>query len=274
MPCVEEALQLLGCRDCDNACYTENAYIPRENSMKKSTGTAALFALGLGLVVGGAALPQTTTSAARANGQGAAPPQASAARQDSDTQSEARAPVLRVLSVEVIRSTHGTQLDIVRVRGLASTEGWEEAELVPLTRGTPKDGMLELIFVARTPAEAMEATGFEPVEAIFPIEGNHPFKGVNVHGAVESVTLTQLPGYAEGKGAGEDCSKCVGKVFVAKGAAMPSGKSAAEVVKEEQLPPLSRVIKHSDGIPSAESNPNRLTLVLGRDGTITSAIWD
>jgi hypothetical protein len=242
--------------------------------MKKSTGTAALFALGLGLVLGAAGSAQTTTSAARANGQGAAPPQAGAASQGQESQSELRAPVLRVLSVEVIRSTHGTPLDIVRVRGLASSEGWEEAELVPLTRGTPKDGMLELIFVARAPAGAMEATGFEPIEAIFPIEGSHPFKGVNVHGAVESVTLTQLPGYAEGKGPGEDCSKCVGKVFVAKGAAMPAGKSAAEVVKEEQLPPLSRVIKHSDGIPSAESNPNRLTLVLSRDGTITSAIWD
>jgi hypothetical protein len=216
--------------------------------MKKSNRITTLYAVGSMLLLGGTALAQTSTSAERANGQGAAPPQASAASQSADSQSEVRAPVFRVLSVEVIRSTHGTPLDIVRVRGLASTEGWEEAEL--------------------------EATGFEPIEAIFPIEGNHPFKGVNVHGAVESVTLTQLPGYAEGKGPGEDCSKCVGKVFVAKGAAVPSGKSAAEVVKEEQLPPLTRVIKHSDGIPSAESNPNRLTLVLSRDGTITSAIWD
>lgn len=242
--------------------------------MNKSTGATALVAMSLGLVLGGAAFAQTATSTERANGQGAPAPQASAASQGADNESEVRAPVFRVLSVEVIRSTHGTPLDIVRVRGLASTEGWEEAELVPLTRGTPKDGMLELIFVARAPAEAMEAKGFEPIEAIFPIEGNHPFKGVNVHGAVESVMLTQLPGYAEGKGPGEDCGKCVGKVFVAKGAAVPPGKSAAEIIKEEQLPPLSRVIKHSDGIPSAESNPNRLTIVLSRDGTISSAIWD
>lgn len=241
--------------------------------MKKSTAAVTLFALGLGLIVGGTALAQTTTAAARANGQGS-PPHAAADSQTAEAQPEVRAPVLRVISVEVIRSTHGTPLDIVRVRGLASTEGWEEAELVPLTRGTPKDGMLELVFVARAPAEAMEATGFEPIEAIFPIESSHPFKGVNVHSASESVTLSQLPGYVEGKGAGEDCSKCVGKVFVAKGASVPSGKSAAEVVKEEQLPSVSRVIKHSDGIPTAESNPNRLTLVLSRDGTITSAIWD
>jgi hypothetical protein len=241
--------------------------------MKKSTGTA-LFALGLMIMTGGAAFAQTTTAAARANGQGAEQPSSGAPSQPSDAQPEVRAPVLRVISVEVIRSTHGTPLDIVRVRGLASTEGWEEAELVPLTRGIPKDGMLELVFVARAPSEAREATGFEPIEAIFPIETSHPFKGVNVHSASESVTLTQLPGYAEGKATGEDCSKCVGKVFVAKGASVPSGKSAADVVKEEQLPPMSRVIKHSDGIPSAESNPNRLTLVLSRDGTIASAIWD
>jgi hypothetical protein len=241
--------------------------------MKKSTGAAALFAIALSSCVAGAAFAQTNTAAARANGQGAPPPPG-AQGQAQDAQPEVRAPVLRVTSVEVIRSTHGTPLDIVRVRGLASTEGWEEAELVPLTRGVPKDGMLELVFVARAPAEAMEATGFEPIEAIFPIESSHPFKGVNVHSASESVTLSQLPGYVEGKGSGEDCSKCVGKVFVAKGAPLPSGKSAADVVKEEQLPTVSRVIKHSDGIPSAESNPNRLTLVLSRDGTITSAIWD
>jgi hypothetical protein len=241
--------------------------------MKKSTGAAALFAIALSSCLAGAALAQTTTAAARANGQGAPPPPG-AQGQAQDAQPDVRAPVLRITSVEVIRSTHGTPLDIVRVRGLASTEGWEEAELVPLTRGVPKDGMLELVFVARAPAEAMEATGFEPIEAIFPIESSHPFKGVNVHSASESVTLSQLPGYVEGKGPGEDCSKCVGKVFVAKGAPMPSGKSAADVVKEEQLPSVSRVIKHSDGIPSAESNPNRLTLVLSRDGTIASAIWD
>ena len=240
--------------------------------MMKSTGAAAaFFAAALSAGFGCTALAQN--AAQPRNNDASAPPPA-AASQAADERPAVRAPVLKVLSVEVIRSTHGTPLDIVRVRGLTSSQGWEEAELVPLTRGTPKDGMLELMFVAQAPAQAMEATGFEPIEAIFPIESSHPFKGVNVHGATESVTLTQLPGYAEGKGSAEDCSKCVGKVFVAKGAVAPAGKSAAEVVKEEQLPPQSRVIKHSDGIASAESNPNRLTLVLSRDGTISSAIWD
>ncbi|HEY0799243.1 MAG TPA: hypothetical protein VGD54_00255 [Steroidobacteraceae bacterium] len=193
---------------------------------------------------------------------------------EENNQTEVRAPVLRVISVEVMRSTQGSTFDIIRVRGLASTDGWEEAELVPLTRGVPKDGILQLVLVARAPSEAMEAKGFEPIEAVLPMDSDHPFKGVNVHSASESVTLTEIPGYAESKGGGEDCSKCVGKIFVPKGGSMPAGKSAADVMKEEQLPPLTRVIKHSDGIPSAESNPNRLTLVLSRDGTIAGAIWD
>jgi hypothetical protein len=241
--------------------------------MMKSTGAAAaLCAAALSLIASSNALGQTSSDP-HANAQGTAHAQSPATGSEEE-RAELVAPVLRIISVEVLRSSHGVPLDIIRVRGLASTAGWEEAELIPLTRGTPKDGMLELVFVARAPAEAMEATGFEPIEAIFPIEASHPYKGVNVHSASESLSLTQLPGYAEAKGGGEDCSKCVGKVFVAKGAAVPAGKAAAEVVKEEQLPAVSRVIRHTDGIPSAESNPNRLTIVVSRDGTIASAIWD
>jgi hypothetical protein len=239
--------------------------------MMKPTATAAtLCAAGLACLLGSAALAQSSA---------AEPPHANAPNTGSqgggaDEHPDIVAPVLRIISVEVLRSSHGTPLDIIRVRGLASTPGWEEAELIPLTRGTPKDGILELVFVARAPAEAMEATGFEPIEAIFPIESSHPYKGINVHSASESLSLTQMPGYAENKAGGEDCSKCIGKVFVPKGATMPAGKSAAEVVKEEQLPPISRVIRHSDGIPSADSNPNRLTIVVSKDGTIATAIWD
>jgi hypothetical protein len=236
--------------------------------MLNATRAAALFTAGLAMMASSGAFGQTSAAEPHVNSQ----PVAQGA--GAEDRPEVVAPVLRIISVEVLRSSHGTTLDIIRVRGLASTPGWEEAELIPLTRGTPKDGILELVFVARAPAEAMEATGFEPVEAIFPIESSHPYKGINVHSASESLSLTQLPGYAENKASGEDCSKCVGKIFVAKGAAMPAGKSAAEVVKEEQLPPVSRVIKHSDGIPSAESNPNRLTIVVSKDGTIATAIWD
>jgi len=183
---------------------------------------------------------------------------------------EMTAPVHRLTSVEVIRSSHGPELDIIRVRGLASTGGWEEAELVPLTRGVPADGILELVFVARAPAEAVEAKGFEPIEAILTLESKHPYKGVNVRSATDSLSLTSMPGYVEAKGSAEDCAKCVGKLFAPKG----SGKSGADVVREEDLPPGSRVIKYSDGMPTADSNPNRLTLVLSKDGRIATAIWD
>jgi hypothetical protein len=242
--------------------------------MIKPTGTGPLALLaGLALLLSGAASAQPgAADAPRANATNTRPEAGS--QGGSEDRPDVVAPVLRVISVEVLRSSHGTPLDIIRVRGLASTSGWEEAELIPLTRGTPKDGILELVFVARAPAEAMEATGFEPIEAIFPIEANHPYKGINVHSASESLSLTHLPGYAENKAGGEDCSKCAGKLFIAKGAAMPADKSAAEVVKEEQLPPMSRVIRHSDGIPSADSNPNRLTIVVSKDGTIATAIWD
>jgi hypothetical protein len=186
----------------------------------------------------------------------------------------ASAPVLHIKSVEIIRSAHPPVLDIIRVRGIASSPGWEEAELVPLSRGIPADGMLELIMIARAPQDAADAKGFEEVEAIFPLETNHPFKGVNVHSASDSVSVTQLPGYAEGKAPAEDCSKCVGKTFVAKGAAAPAGKSASELVREEQLPAATRIVRPTEGIPSAESNPNRLTLILNKEGKITAAVWD
>ena len=78
---------------------------------------------------------------------------------------------------------------IIRVRGLASSSGWEEAELVPLTRGVPAGGMLQLILVARPPEVAADATGYEPVEAVFPLEPDHAFKGVNVHSASNAVTV-------------------------------------------------------------------------------------
>lgn len=206
-------------------------------------------------------------------GQSSSGPGPSPADSDSEDRSVS-APVLHIASVEVIRSAHPPVLDIIRVRGLASSSGWEDVELVPLTRGVPADGILELVLVGRAPGQAAEAKGFETVEAIFPLESDHPFKGVNVHSASESVIVIQLPGYAEGKNAGEDCSKCVGRTFVAKGAAAPSGKPASELVREEQLPAATRILRPSEGIPSADSNPNRLTLILNKEGKITTAVWD
>jgi hypothetical protein len=183
-------------------------------------------------------------------------------------------PVFMITSVEVLRSTRGSQLDIVRVRGLTSTDGWESPELVPLTRGTPGDGVLELLFVAQAPSAAMEPTGFASADAIFAVEPDHPYKGIRVHGATNGMTLKNLPGYVETRPIRDDCSKCVGKFFVAKGSAMPAGKSAADVVKETDLPPGLRVIKAADGIGKLETDPNRLTLLLDDEGRIEMAVWD
>lgn len=222
-------------------------------------------------------LSAATGAIAAQTGQTAAPPGSPAPQSSAGGGSEegpVRAAVLRISSVEIIRSTHGPMLDIIRVRGVTSTSGWEEAELVPLTRGAPADGLLHLILVARAPSDAMEATGFETVEAILPLEPAHPFKGVNVHSATDAVTVASMPGYAEGKPAGEDCRKCIGKTFVAKGAAAPAGRSASELVKEEQLPPIIRVIGPNDGIAATDSNPNRLTLIVNKEGKITTAVWE
>ncbi len=210
-----------------------------------------------------------------AQGAHAAPAAPSPSAPATDGEGENRAPVMRITSVEVIRSTHGGTLDIIRVRGLVSSEGWEEAELVPLTRGVPEDGILELVFIAKAPAQATEATGFETVEAIFPLEPNHPFKGVNIHSAQEALLLTQMPGFVDGPPpAGDDCRQCVGKYFVAKGQSAAPGKKAAEVMREEQLPPNTHVIKAGDGVGKGDSDPNRLTIIVNAAGKITAAVWD
>ncbi|MEJ1975874.1 MAG: hypothetical protein WDN49_06970 [Acetobacteraceae bacterium] len=122
-----------------------------------------------------------------------------------------------VTSIEVMRSTHGPELDIVRVRGLTSTDGWTDAELVPLTHGVPPDGILDLIFVAKPPPEAAESTGFEAIEAILPIEADHPYKGIRVHGATNPVTLAAIPGYAESGPPRRRLQQMRRQVFRAKG---------------------------------------------------------
>jgi hypothetical protein len=219
------------------------------------------------------ALALASTALAQNAPAGRSPSESAGEPPGAQSGAETSAPVLHIKSVEIIRSAHAPSIDIVRVRAAVSTAGWEEAELIPLSRSVPADGILELIMVARPPAQAGEATGFEEVDAIFPLEGSHPFKGVNVHSASDSVSVSQLPGYAEGKSLGEDCSKCVGKTFVAKGAAAPGGKSA-DVVREEALPAATRIVRPSEGIPSADSNPNRLTLILNKEGKVTAAVWD
>jgi hypothetical protein len=229
---------------------------------------AAALAVGLLLLSSTAAIAQQPSGPAERSG--VAPEEVapvSGSSNDSQTHS-----ILRISSVEIIRSSHTPYLDIIRVRGIASSKGWEEAELIPLTRGVPADGMLQLILVARPPEAASDATGYEPVEAIFPLETDHPFKGVNVHAATNAVSVTALPGYVEAKSTADDCGTCVGKVLVQKGAMGSSGRT--DGVREDQLPPDTRIVRPTDGMKEADSNPNRLTLILDKDNRIVSAVWE
>jgi hypothetical protein len=202
----------------------------------------------------------------------APPPNAADAAPAADASSSVPThSVLRITSVEIIRSAHAPYLDIVRARGLASSMGWEEAELVPLSRSDAPDGILHLVLVARPPEAATQATGFEAIEAVFPLGSGHPFKGVNVHGATNAVVVESLPGYAESAAVADDCGKCVGKIFVPKGGAAPAG---GDVVREEQLPPATRIVRPTDGVMGVEANPNRLTLILNKEDRIVNAVWD
>jgi len=128
-----------------------------------------------------------------------------------------------VTSIEVLRSPRAGGMDIVRARGLATSNGWGEPHLLPIAHGEPLDGILDLIFQAHAPSGAAGLGPFMVVEAILPVEANHPYKGVRVRSSTNAVTLKTLPGYAEAAAPKEDCAKCVGKYFVAKGANPPAG---------------------------------------------------
>jgi hypothetical protein len=179
-----------------------------------------------------------------------------------------------VTSVEVLRSDRAGGMDIVRARGLVSSSEWDEPHLLPINHGDPVDGMLNLIFQANPPTGIVPLGPFMVVEALLPIEKGHPYKGIIVRSGTNAIAVKALPGYAEVAPPREDCSKCLGKYFQAKGAAAPAGVAAADIVREEDLPYTLRVIRPTDGIPNYVTDPNRLTLLLSDDGRIADAAWD
>jgi hypothetical protein len=181
-------------------------------------------------------------------------------------------PVLLISSVEVIRSTGEPHQDIVRVRGLTGSVGWSAPSLVPLFVGNPADGILDLQFIAQVPDNSQKAAGFVPIDAIFPLEPGHSFKGVRVRAAANVVEVKQIPGLATAKITIDDCSKCVGKKFAPRGTAKPG---TAGVVREEDMPRNFRVIPPTKGVAGITHNMNRLNLVLGDDNaTIVWAFWE
>ncbi len=181
-------------------------------------------------------------------------------------------PVLYVTSVEVFRSQLEPHQDVIRVRGLAGSGGWSAAELVPLFSGAGTDGILDLQFIAVFPLTSQKPMGFAPMDAIFPLEVGHPYKGVRVRAAANTLELKQLPGSAEVKISKEDCKACIGKKYVEKGKAAPG---TAGVVREEDLPRNFRVIMPDHGVAGITHNMNRLNLVIGDDKeTIIDAFWE
>jgi hypothetical protein len=182
-------------------------------------------------------------------------------------------PVLAVTSVEILHSAHDPSLAVIAVRGLTSSEGWQEGNLVPLTSGKPTDGVLDLVLVADAPQDAAAPGTYGPIEAVLPVP-DLPFTAVRVRSATNTVTLKDLHGYVEVKVPENPCGPCVGKHFVAKGAAVPAGVASADVVHQEDLPPDARVLMPTDGIRDMRTNPNRLTVIVGEDGRIVDAIWE
>lgn len=201
----------------------------------------------------------------------APPPEATAPAPETQTDN---VPVLAVSSVEVVRTAHAPTMDIVVARGVTSTDGWTSATLVPLTHGKPSDGVLDLVLTADPPKGPGAADGPAPIHAVFPLAEDHPYKAVRVRSGTDVILLKTMPGYAEIKLIPWACGPCVGKLFVARGAAAPAGTAAGDVVHEEELPVHTRIIRPNDGVGDVRPNPNRLTILIGEDGRIVGSGWE
>ena len=145
-------------------------------------------------------------------------------------------PVIWVTSVELLRSEHFGGEDIVRARALVTSDGWRTPQLVPLKRGEVLDGVLDLLFHANAPAGAEPLGKFMVVHALLPLGQGQPYKGIRVRSGSNAVTLKTLPGFiSEASLIKDDCSKCLGKYFVAKGATPPTGVAAGDLLREEDV---------------------------------------
>lgn len=196
--------------------------------------------------------------------------------QESPSPPEAAAeesqPALYVTSVEILHATAGQGMNIVRVTGLASSDGWSDPQLVPTYAGKPADSVLDLQLIATPPEESEHATGLVPISAVFEIEGNSPLAGVRVRGANNALTVRNVPGATQAAIRVNDCASCIGKKFAAAGSAAAQDQN---VVREEDLPKPLRLIKPTDGIHGGiDHDPNRLTLILDDNNTILEAFWE
>ena len=232
-----------------------------------TAGFAAVLQAG----VAGAVLAQGVTTPGAPQGDAANGQPAEPAAPPGVAQQPEERPVLYVTGMEVMRTVTAPQIDIVRVTGLAASKGWSYPQLVPTETGVPADGMLDLQLIATVPEESEDADGFVPVSAVLVLEADDPYKGVRVRGAENAIEVKQVPGSNVASVAVNDCHDCVGKKFVAAGRAQ-SGQSG--IVRQEDLPRELRVIAPSSGIQGDTPRPDRLTLILGEDDTITEAFWE
>jgi hypothetical protein len=245
------------------------------NKMLRAWGVfaaAALLPLGAGgfALAQDAAAPPPTTSGGPPTYQVETP-----GENDTGTQTEVspqtELPVLYVTSVEILRTVTEPAVDIVRVTGLAGSQGWSDPELVPTTVGKPLDGILDLQLIATMPNQSEEATGFFPIGAEFTMEQGHAFKGVRVRASENAIEIDKIPGHASVSIKVNDCKDCVGKKFAERGKAAPG---TPDVVREEDLPKILRWIPPTRGIRGITHDPNRLNLLLSSDNTIIAAYWE
>jgi len=241
---------------------------------------AARFALCALLAPGAAAFAQAPVQPGAAEPRAPAQPSAQGQLGQSDDDSPGAKPsadtfpVLAITGVEVMRSKLKSGPVVIAVSGLASSEGWTDVELVPLSSGTPSDHVLNLVLVGQPPSEASSPTGYAPVFAILPLASDHPFAAVRVRAASNSVVLKDQPGFTEATPPIDPCSKCIGQYFLAKGDTAPAGVPADQLLRQENLPANARVIRPNDGIGDVQRNPDRLTLVIGDDGRVVDAVWE
>ncbi len=118
-------------------------------------------------------------------------------------------------------------MDIVRARGLVTLERVERAASPADHARRRHRRHARPHLPGQRPADMAPLGPFMVVEAILPIAHGHPYKGIRVRSGYNAVSLKTLPGFAEVAPPKEDCAKCLGKYFQAKGAAAPPAKPPA-----------------------------------------------
>src|SRR5204862_6214059 len=122
--------------------------------MTKLFALAGAFAIAAALQLG-PAWAQDTSSDESAGAQDVGQSTPTGAPQSYTT--PPAAPVLFITSVELMQTTLNPQQAIIKVRGLTSSRGWSDPQLVPLYQGVPADGILDLQFIAQTPDQTQRA---------------------------------------------------------------------------------------------------------------------